>query len=144
MKKVDLRVLSLSFIYKLKNWTPCKSSKWESKLLLCVDDAAIFLIDIRKDLIRHLCFFLNWKSISSFDKSCCKYFGPRPVRSWPLRQWCNTARCCVSFIRCGLFTSEVFIWNNYLKVFPRFCAAKQKPAYSYSWISLFISIIWLS
>ena len=84
------------------------------------------------------------ESISTFDISCSKYFEPKPVPSWHLRQWCNTARCCVSFICCGLFVSEVFIWNNSLNVFPRFCVAKQKPAYSYSCISLFISIIWLS
>ena len=85
----------------------------------------------------------NFESISSFDTSCSKYFGPKPVPSWHLRQWCNTARCCVSFICCGLCVSEVFIWNNSLNVFPRFCVAKQKPAYSYSCISLFISTIWL-
>ena len=85
----------------------------------------------------------TFESISTFDTSCGKYFGPRPLPSWWLRQWCNTATGCVSFIRCGLFISEVFIWNNYLKAFPRFCVAKQKPAYSYSCISLFISIIWL-
>ena len=83
-------------------------------------------------------------SISSFGTSCNKCFGPRPVPSWHLRQWCNTARCCVSLIRCVLFLSEVFIWNNSLNVFPRFCVVKQKPGYSYSCISLFISIIWLS
>ena len=101
-----------------------------------------FLIVIREGLRRHHCFCWNWKR-SSFDRFFSKYFGWRPLPSWHLRQWCNTARCCVSFIRCGLFISEVFIWNNYLKVFPRFCAAKEKPTYSYSWISLLISIIWL-
>ena len=85
----------------------------------------------------------TFESVSTFDTSCGKYFGPRPLPSWCLRQWCNTATGCVSFIRCRLFISEVFIWNNYLKVFPRFCVAKQKPAYSYSCTSLFISIIWL-
>ena len=83
-------------------------------------------------------------SISSFGTSCSKCFGPRPVPSWHLRQWCNTARRCVSLICCVLFISEVFIWNNSLNVFPRFCAVKQKPAYSYSCFSSFISIIWLS
>ena len=86
----------------------------------------------------------NFESISSFDTSCSKYLGPKPVPSWHLRQWCKTSRCCISLIRCGPFISEVFIWNNSLNVFPRFCAVKQKPAYSYSCFSLFISIIWLS
>ena len=47
----------------MKNWTPCKSSKWESKLFLWGDDAAIFLIVIREDLKIHLCFCWNWKSL---------------------------------------------------------------------------------
>ena len=83
------------------------------------------------------------ESISNFDSSCSKYFGPRPVPSWHLKQWCNTSRCCVSLICCGLFISDVFIWKNSLNVFPRFCAANQKPAYSYSCIRLFISFICL-
>ena len=92
------------------------------------EKAPLFLLKLKK-----------FESISSFDTSYSKYFGPRPVPSWHLRQWCNTARCSVSLIRCGLFILEVFIWNNSLNVFPRFCVA-----YSYSCISLFISTIWLS
>ena len=76
MKKVDLRVLSLRqkklsleefnfspLNFKLKNWTPCKSSKWEIKLFLWLDNVASFLIVIREDLRRHLSFCWNWKSL---------------------------------------------------------------------------------
>ena len=63
----------------------------------------------------------KFESISSFDTSWSKYFGPRPVPSLHLWQWCSTVRCCVSLIcRCGLFISEVFIWNNSLNFFHNF------------------------
>ena len=65
------------------------------------ENTPLFLLKLKK-----------FESISSFDTSCSKYFGPTPVPSLNLRQWCNTARCCVSLIRCGLFISEVFIWSN--------------------------------
>ena len=82
--------------------------------------------------------------ISSFDTSCSKYFEQRSVPSWHLTQSCNTGRCCVSLIRCcGLFISEMLIWNNSLNFFPRFCVRKQKPADDESCMSLFISTIWL-
>ena len=86
----------------------------------------------------------KFEIISSFDTSCSKYFERRSVPSWHPRQWCNAGRCCVSLIRyCGLFISEVLIWNNSLNVFPRFCVRKQKPADGESCMSLFISTIWL-
>ena len=113
-----------------------------------VNDGAIFLIVIREDLRKQLCFCWNWKSLKALTVLTqfwySKYFGPLPVSCWHLKQWCHTSRCCVSLIRCcGLFISEVFTWNYSLKFFPRFCVIKQKPAYSYLWIILFISTIWL-
>ena len=66
----------------------------------------------------------------------------RPVPSWHLRQWYSTARYDVNLIRwCELFILEVAIWNNFLRFFPRFFVTKHKPAYSYSYMSLFVSAL---
>ena len=101
------------------------------------------VVIVREDLKRDLCFCRNWKSLK--ELAALTHLTVRLDQIWLLRRWCSTARCCVSLIRfLGIFISEMFIWNNYLNIFPRFCIRKYKLGYSYSCMSLFFLLFYCS
>ena len=139
-QKKKLSLGEFNFIALFLNWKiepPCKSSKWESKCFLWVDNAAIFFIAIREDLRRHLCFCWNWKSLKVLvvlAHLAVSILGQDLlwVDIWELGQ-----------PQPLLWTTKVFIWNNSLNLFPRFRFTKQKPIHCYSCMSLFISTILL-
>ena len=86
--KVD-RVLSLSFIFKLKK-LHSSQIKQMIKQKNFVGRQCQNFVDSHQRRPGKTPFFVTklktFESISTFDTSCGKYFGPRPLPSWCLRQ----------------------------------------------------------